>query len=178
MPHRWKGSMHRRLTFIAQILIVASTSQIGSMSALAESPRLAGTLPPIKCMGVSSAWTTEGTKATGPLKGQVKMATTCNSRQHPDAPGRDAPKSNQRQDLEAVLDTWQKDAKNFWLTTAPRVTSFVNWGMKRLGIGSSPPAAALVSAPKGTVKINVQSVSSKHPVWLLRDGRLKTVAKQ
>ncbi|HEY9680781.1 MAG TPA: hypothetical protein V6C86_04295 [Oculatellaceae cyanobacterium] len=80
--------------------------------------------------------------------------------------------------LERTLDEWQKQMKMFWKAASPKVTEFYNWSLVKLGIKrddsvSNLPAGSTHS--RGTKPFLLRAVNEAHPVWLLRDGRLKTV---
>lgn len=80
--------------------------------------------------------------------------------------------------LERTLDEWQRQVKAFWKAAYPKVTEFYNWSLVKLGIkrdDSVPNLPAGSTHSRGTKPVLLRTVSEAHPVWLLRDGRLKTV---
>ena len=85
-------------------------------------------------------------------------------------------------DLEAILDSWQKGAKRLWAAASPQVVSFFSMAMQRLGINHTDAQPKLAFKQVTPKKTNLASVavplSNKHKAWLLPDGRLMTVAAQ
>ncbi len=164
----------------------AALAETKHSAAVAQSQSNAVQAPVVYAMGVSSAWTLNdqptATKkfspSPSPASAPCVASAATNSVAHQPTRTAAVKGSENQPDLEDVLNSWQKEAKNLYATAVPRSIAFWNWGMKKLGIGSSAPIPNLTAAPRSVKKISVQAISSNHPVWLLRDGRLKTVAAQ
>ena len=80
--------------------------------------------------------------------------------------------------MEIMFDSWQSQTKHFFADLQPKVVAFLSMASKKSGFvkGKVVPDLQMAGNTPSTIKLHLQPVSNAHGAWLMRDGRLKTVA--